>query len=79
LYHIFSFQDCTKIAGNNATADRYGLLLSDGRRTFSFAMLATELNDKVASGELCDFTVIQITEYITSWVANAGKGEEYVT
>jgi hypothetical protein len=44
----------------------------------SFAMLATQLNDKVTSGELSDFTVIQITRYITSMVTNTDKGDKYV-
>jgi len=76
---IFSFQGHKKIAGNNTTADRFRLLVSDGRHLNSFAMLATQLNDKVTSGELCDYTVIQITRYITSMVANPDKGEKYVT
>jgi len=67
-----------KIAGTNTTADRFRLLVSDGRHLNSFAMLATQLNDKVTSGELCDYTVIQITRYITSMVANADKGEKRV-
>ncbi|GFG29461.1 hypothetical protein Cfor_05456, partial [Coptotermes formosanus] len=67
-----------KIAGNSTTADRFRLLVSDGRHLNSFAMLATQLNDKVTSGELCDYTVIQITRYITSMVANADKGEKRV-
>ena len=76
---MFSFQGHKKIAGNNTTADRYRLLVSDGKHLNSFAMLATQLNDKVTSGELCDYTVIQITRYITSMVANPDKGEKYVT
>lgn len=79
MYHIFSSQGHKKIAGNNTTADRFRLLVSDGRHLNSFAMLATQLNDKVTSGELCDYTVIQITRYITSMVANPDKGEKYVT
>jgi len=79
FYIIFSFEGHKKIAGTNTTADRFRLLVSDGRHLNSFAMLATQLNDKVTSGELCDYTVIQITRYITSMVANADKGEKYVT
>ena len=76
---MFSFQGHKKIAGNSTAADRFRLLVSDGRHLNSFAMLATQLNDKVTSGELCDYTVIQITRYITSMVANADKGEKYVS
>ncbi|PSN38056.1 Replication protein A 70 kDa DNA-binding subunit [Blattella germanica] len=69
-----------RIAGTSSSTglDRYRLLVSDGKHLNSFAMLATQLNDKVASGELCDFTVVQITRYITSMVTNADKGDKRV-
>ncbi|XP_069686364.1 replication protein A 70 kDa DNA-binding subunit isoform X2 [Periplaneta americana] len=67
-----------KIAGTSASSDRFRLLVSDGKHLNSFAMLATQLNDKVTSGELCDFTVIQITRYITSMVSNADRGDKRV-
>jgi len=79
FYIIFSFQGHEKTAGTNTTADRFCLLVSDGGHLNSSAILATQLNDKVTSGELCDYTVIQITRYITSMVVNADKGEKYVT
>lgn len=67
-----------KLAGTSAGSDRFRLLISDGRHLNSFAMLATQLNNQVTSGELCDFTVVQITRYITSMVTNSDKGERYV-
>ena len=78
MCHIFSVKGHKKIAGKSTTADHFCLLVSDGRHLNGFAMLATQLNDKVTSGELCDYTVIQIIQYIASTVANADKGEKYV-
>nr|CAD7201817.1 unnamed protein product [Timema douglasi] len=62
--------------GGDATSERYRLLLSDGRHLNSFAMLATQLNEKVISGELSDYTVVQINRHITSMINNSGKGEK---
>lgn len=67
-----------KLAGTTAGSDRFRLLISDGRHLNSFAMLATQLNNQVTSGELCNFTVVQITRYITSMVTNLDKGEKRV-
>lgn len=80
LFLTFPTQGHKKIAGTSSTtgSDRFRLLVSDGRHLNSFAMLATQLNDKVTSGELSDFTVIQITRYITSMVTNADRGDKYV-
>nr|CAD7429216.1 unnamed protein product [Timema monikensis] len=64
--------------GGDATSERYRLLLSDGRHLNSFAMLATQLNEKVISGELSDYTVVQINRHITSMINNSGKGEKRV-
>ncbi|KAJ9597481.1 hypothetical protein L9F63_011666 [Diploptera punctata] len=69
-----------KIAGTTSSTglDRYRLLVSDGKHLNSFAMLATQLNSRVTSGELCDFTVVQVSRYITSMVTNADRGEKRV-
>lgn len=66
-----------KIQGSG-TNDRYRLLVSDGKHSHSFAMLATQLNQKLIDGELCDYTVVKIDRFITSVLNNAGKGEKYV-
>lgn len=60
-------------AGDN---ERYRLLVSDGLHVNSFAMLATQLNDKIRSGELADNTIVRIKRYITSVVPNSGRGEK---
>jgi len=63
------------MSGNGSNA-RYRLLVSDGLYVNSFAMLATQLNTKVADGELDEHTIIRIDRYITSMVPNSGKGEK---
>lgn len=55
-----------KISGGNA--ERYRLLLSDGKFLQSFSMLSTQLNHLVTGGELSDFTIIQVKQHITSLV-----------
>jgi len=52
-----------KIAGTQGP-DRYRMLLSDGKYSHSSAMLATQLNDKITSGELETNTVVQLDKYI---------------
>ena len=72
------FQGHKRIAGTTSSAglDRFRLLVSDGKHLNSFAMLATQLNDKVISGDLCDYTVVQVTRYITSMVTNINKDDK---
>jgi len=58
-----------RIAGNSGQgADRYRLLLSDGVHSHSSAMLATQLNDKVDSGELSQFAVIKLVKYLCNQI-----------
>lgn len=64
-----------RIAGNAAN-ERYRLLVSDGIHLNSFAMLATQLNEKVSSGELADYTIVRINRHIVSMVTNQGRGEK---
>lgn len=66
-----------KIQGNDA-GDRYRLLVSDGKYTYSFAMLATQLNIMLLSGELTDYSVIQVDQFVTTLLKNVGKGEKRV-
>ncbi|XP_067000915.2 replication protein A 70 kDa DNA-binding subunit isoform X2 [Anabrus simplex] len=66
-----------KIASGGAN-ERYRVLVSDGCHLNSFAMLATQLNGKLQSGELGEYTVIQINRYITSLVNNTGKSDKRV-
>ncbi|EEB17279.1 Replication protein A 70 kDa DNA-binding subunit, putative [Pediculus humanus corporis] len=64
-----------KLTSNNAT-ERYRLLISDGKYHNSFAMIATQLNDLVSSGELSEFTIVKIKRYITS-LFNTSEKERY--
>jgi len=58
-----------KIAGNTGSAaDRYRLLLSDGVNSHSSAMLATQLNEKVDSGELSQFAIIRLDKYLCNQI-----------
>lgn len=66
-----------KITGSGTT-DRYRLLISDGKHLNSFAMLATQLNDKVSSGELGEHSIVRINRHVVSMVNNQGRGEKRV-
>ncbi|KAJ1528713.1 hypothetical protein ONE63_007106 [Megalurothrips usitatus] len=62
-------------AGDN---ERYRLLISDGVHVNSFAMLATQLNDRIRNGDLSDNTIVRVKRHITSSVPNSGKGQKRV-
>ncbi|KPI94468.1 Replication protein A 70 kDa DNA-binding subunit [Papilio xuthus] len=49
-----------KIQGSGAN-ERFRLLVSDGKHSLSFAMLATQLNDKLKTGELRVMILLEIT------------------
>lgn len=66
-----------KIIGN-AEKERYRLLVSDGKYQISFAMIATQINDKITSGELSINSIIKVKKYITSMINNGGKGDRLV-
>ena len=65
------FQQLRKIPG--AGQERYRLLVSDGQYTSSFAMLATQLNEKVAAGEIEPFCIIKLDRFICNTVQNGKK------
>ncbi|TGZ62261.1 hypothetical protein CRM22_007541 [Opisthorchis felineus] len=51
--------------------NRYRLLLSDGVKTHSFAMLATQLNHLIENGNLVNDTVVRIKKYVCNVVQNS--------
>ncbi|XP_069936741.1 replication protein A 70 kDa DNA-binding subunit isoform X1 [Cherax quadricarinatus] len=53
--------------------ERYRLLLSDGHWTSSFAMLATQLNSMVGSGEISNNCIITLKRYICNTVQDNKK------
>lgn len=58
--------------------ERYRLLISDGHNLNSFAMLATQLNSMVSSGELTEFSILQIKRHIISNLTDRSKGSKQV-
>ncbi|XP_055532718.1 replication protein A 70 kDa DNA-binding subunit [Wyeomyia smithii] len=67
-----------RIAGSGDQSERFRLLISDGVNMYTFAMLATQLNDLQQSGQLAEYTVIRINRYITSVVNRGERGEKRV-
>nr|XP_023024582.1 replication protein A 70 kDa DNA-binding subunit-like [Leptinotarsa decemlineata] len=67
-----------KITSGTGNKERFRMLLSDGKNSINFAMLTTQINDKVSSSGLETFTVIKIDKYITSLINNSGKGKTRV-
>lgn len=61
----------------SSNSDRYRLLVSDGQRTNSFTMLATQLNHLITDDTLSEYTVCEISKYALSSVNNSGK-EKYL-
>lgn len=72
---IFQVLGSKRIAGGQA--ERYRVLLSDGKYLQSFAMLSTQLNHLVTSGELSEFSIIKVNNHITSLVNKNDQDERY--
>lgn len=58
--------------------ERYRLLISDGKNINSFAMLATQLNTMVSSGEITEFSILKIKRHIISNLTDRSKGSKQV-
>ncbi|VVC40621.1 Nucleic acid-binding, OB-fold,Replication factor-A protein 1, N-terminal,Replication factor A, C- [Cinara cedri] len=58
--------------------ERYRLLISDGQNLNSFAMLATQLNSMILSGELTEFAIVKIKRHIISNLTDRSKGSKQV-
>jgi len=58
--------------------ERYRLLISDGHNLNSFAMLATQLNGMVSSGEINEFSILRIKRHIISSLTDRSKGSKQV-
>ncbi|CAL8076719.1 unnamed protein product [Calicophoron daubneyi] len=57
------------VPGGNGQ-NRYRLLLSDGVKTHSFAMLATQLNHLIEGGQLVNNTVVHVKKFICNPIQN---------
>ncbi|XP_061197079.1 replication protein A 70 kDa DNA-binding subunit-like isoform X2 [Saccostrea echinata] len=57
-----------KITTQGSNADRYRLLLSDGVVSYSHAMLATQLNSLMESGELDNLAVVQVDKFLCNTI-----------
>ncbi|XP_058057306.1 replication protein A 70 kDa DNA-binding subunit [Anopheles bellator] len=67
-----------RIASTGEQSERFRLLISDGKSLYSFAMLATQLNDYHKQGKLSEYTIIRIDRYTTSIINRNEKGEKRV-
>jgi Replication factor-A protein 1, N-terminal domain len=46
--------------------ERYRMIISDGLNSINFAMLGTQLNPRVESGDFSEFTIVKLAHSITS-------------
>ena len=58
---VFQLLNLKKVSGSSA--ERYRLLISDGKFSNSCAMLATQLNNLVADNVLEEFCIIRVNKY----------------
>ncbi|KAI9564074.1 Replication protein A 70 kDa D-binding subunit [Daphnia sinensis] len=61
--------------------DRYRILISDGKYSYAYGMLATQLNPLIAEGKLEIFTIIKLTKFVVNKVATkatAGKDQKKI-
>mmetsp|Transcript_2506 Transcript_2506/g.3924 ORF Transcript_2506/g.3924 Transcript_2506/m.3924 type:complete len:629 (+) Transcript_2506:129-2015(+) len=61
-----------KIAQNGGADDRWKVVLSDGNRFLS-GMCATQLNSKVNSGEIAQFGIINVNEFLVNTLPSGQK------
>lgn len=69
---IMQVLNIEKVDKNCWNKDRYRLLLSDGENSYSFFMLASQLNDMINSSALLKFDIIWITDHIISILSRSG-------
>lgn len=72
---VFQVLGSKRIASGGGV-ERFRLLLSDGKYLQSFAMLATQLNERVS--ELTDLSIIRVKQHATSVVSKADKNAKWV-
>ncbi|XP_058805155.1 replication protein A 70 kDa DNA-binding subunit-like [Phymastichus coffea] len=61
-----------KRLASSTSGERYRLLVSDGIKSNSFTMLATQLNQLVTNDVLSEHSIVQIKRYAISMVNNGG-------
>jgi hypothetical protein len=62
--------------GERSGNDRYRILLSDGKYSYAYGMLATQLNHLITDGNLESFTIIKVKKVICNKITsknNNGK------
>lgn len=60
-------QNMKKIQSESASQERYRLQVSDGQH-FQPCMLATQMNEKIISGELGKWSVMEVERYIVNTI-----------
>lgn len=53
--------------------ERYRLLVSDGKHTYSFVMLSSYLADLVTHAHLTEFAVVCVKKYTTTKINSSPK------
>lgn len=57
----------------SGSQERWRLLVSDSQWSCSFAMLATQLNNKVSSGEITNNCVVRLDRYVCNMIQDNKK------
>ena len=63
-----------KIQTEQQAAERYRLQVSDGTN-FQPCMLATQMNQKISSGELDRFSIVRVIRYLCNTVHDRRSGQ----
>ncbi|KAH8355941.1 hypothetical protein KR200_003720 [Drosophila serrata] len=64
-----------KKINSNEDSERFRIMISDGKYFNSHAMLASQLNEMQQKGQLDEFTIVQLDNYVTSMVGKDGAGK----
>ncbi|EDV18754.1 uncharacterized protein TRIADDRAFT_62772, partial [Trichoplax adhaerens] len=70
---IFQVAAVRKIQNEKLSVERYRIVLSDGIHAYSSVMLATQLNQRVTSGELDAKAIIKLNNYTCNIVQETRK------
>jgi len=76
VLQVLGWKNLSNDNAERSVNDRYRILISDGKYSYAYGMLATQLNHLIIEGKLDTFSIIQVNKVICNRVttkASAGK------
>ncbi|EFX65488.1 hypothetical protein DAPPUDRAFT_117249 [Daphnia pulex] len=79
LFHAYKANHNLSVdykAAKGDKQDRYRLFISDGKYSYAYGMLATQLNHLVVDGQLENFTIIKVKKFVNKVATKADDGKK---